>query len=136
MLMVVMNGSQLIRMPLSKTGLAHFDGKTRQDRICLIWLTFCLYSVYIFARSFHSLYRPECSQLSAKCVLVCDHRNLTVTQSLAAYPTSAPRKCTGAGAGVGTTSISILRQVSRLMAIVLRGCQTSRKLVMLSLEYC
>jgi hypothetical protein len=39
MLMVVMNGSQLIRMPLSKTGLAHFDGKTRQDRICLIWLT-------------------------------------------------------------------------------------------------
>src|SRR2546423_10757234 len=31
MLMVVMNGSQLIRMSLSKMGLAHFDAKPRPD---------------------------------------------------------------------------------------------------------
>src|SRR5438045_495006 len=41
MLMVVITGSQLIRMSLSKTGLAHFDAKPRPDQICLIWLTLC-----------------------------------------------------------------------------------------------
>jgi hypothetical protein len=31
MLMVVMNGSLLFRMPLSKMGLAHFDAETKHE---------------------------------------------------------------------------------------------------------